>query len=274
MDIVNIAAYKFVDLPEGALPELRDQLLADCERRELLGTILLSSEGINLILAGAAEKIGGFKKMLSRMAPFQDMEYKESSSSYPPFKRMWVKIKKEIITMNRKEIRPATFTGPRITAQELKRWLDEGREFTLLDTRNDYEVRLGSFAQAEDLHIASFRQFPEAVEQMPSEVREKPLVMFCTGGIRCEKASPLLLQKGFREVYQLDGGILKYFEAVGDAHFRGECFVFDQRVGLNGKLQETGAALCEFCSAPLTVAEQQAHDYRPGQPCPYCPAPF
>ncbi|MCB0315293.1 MAG: pseudouridine synthase, partial [Calditrichaeota bacterium] len=221
MDIVNIAAYKFVDLPEEALPELRDQLLADCERRELLGTILLSSEGINLILAGAAEQIDGFKQMLSGMASFQDLEYKESRSSHPPFKRMWVKIKKEIITMNREEIRPAAFTGPRISAQELKRWLDEGREFTLLDTRNDYEVRLGSFAQAEDLHIASFRQFPEAVEQMPSEARDKPLVMFCTGGIRCEKASPLLLQKGFREVYQLDGGILKYFEAVGDAHFRG-----------------------------------------------------
>lgn len=273
MDIINIAAYKFVDLPEEALPELRERLQEECERRELLGTILLSSEGVNLVLAGETGQIDGFKQMLSGMGPFQDLEYKESRSSYLPFKRMWVKIKKEIITMNREEIRPAAFTGPRITAQELKRWLDEGRDFTLLDTRNDYEVRLGSFAQAEDLHIASFRQFPKAVERIPPEARDKPMVMFCTGGIRCEKASPLLLQNGFREVYQLDGGILKYFEAVGDVHFRGECFVFDQRVGLNGKLQETGAVLCEFCSAPLTVAEQQAHHYQPGQPCPYCPEP-
>lgn len=266
----NITAYKFVALPEAGLPDQRAELKRVCMAHELKGTILLSPEGINLCLSGAEERIAGFWAHLTGCAAFSDMSYKRSFSEKHSFKRMLVKLKREIITLGVQEIKPAELSRPKIQPAELKQWLDEGRAVTLLDTRNDYEVNIGTFAHARRLDIASFRAFPAAVERLEPDLKARPLVMFCTGGIRCEKASPLLLKKGFNEVYQLDGGILRYLEEMGSAHFDGECFVFDDRVALDGKLQPTGAVLCENCQMPVTTEQQKCSDYKPGISCPYC----
>lgn len=266
--IQNIAAYKFVDIESEKLPGLRERLLSAGKALDLKGTILLSNEGINLFMAGVPDQIKLFQEKLSAEAPFAGIACKSSFSEAQPFKKMVVKIKDEIITMGDPSIRPAEFSGPHIEAAELKRWLDENRDFTLLDTRNTYEVGIGTFARAIDLNIDSFGEFAAAVEKMDPKLKEKPLVMFCTGGIRCEKAAPLMLKKGFKTVLQLDGGILKYFEDCSDAHYEGECFVFDQRVTVDGNLRETGAVLCRGCGLPFTVEQQQSDIDCDRQDCP------
>jgi RluA family pseudouridine synthase len=167
-------------------------------------------------------------------------------------------------------IEPARRPSPKLSPQQLKSWLDEGRPLTLLDTRNDYEVKLGTFENALAAGVDHFRDFPAAVSRLPEELKDQTIVMFCTGGIRCEKAGPYMESQGFRHVLQLDGGILKYFEECGGAHYRGECFVFDQRVGVDPALQETDAAQCFNCLSPLTAAEQRDARYVPGRSCPWC----
>jgi RluA family pseudouridine synthase len=152
----------------------------------------------------------------------------------------------------------------------LKQWLDEGRPVTLLDTRNDYEIKLGTFKGAVAAGISHFREFPEAVRRLPDAMKQAPVVMFCTGGIRCEKAGPLMEREGFQQVFQLEGGILKYFEECGGAHYDGDCFVFDQRVGVDPALQEAESTLCFACLSPLTTDEQQDARYVSGVSCPYC----
>jgi len=181
-----------------------------------------------------------------------------------------VKIKKEIIAFGIDGIDPAHKPSPKLAPHTLKQWLDEGRPITLLDTRNDYEVKMGTFKGALVPHIDNFREFPEAVGRLPAELKKQPVVMFCTGGIRCEKAGPFMLREGFEEVFQLDGGILKYFEACGGAHYDGECFVFDRRVGVNAQLQETGSVLCWNCQTPLSVDEQKDVRYVYEKSCPHC----
>ena len=183
---------------------------------------------------------------------------------------MNVRLKREIIAFGVDGVDPRCGTSPKISPQELKQWLDEGRPLTLLDTRNRYEVELGKFVGAIDLQIDDFRSFPAATDRLPNEARSAPVVMYCTGGIRCEKAGPLLEQHGFDEVYQLDGGILRYFEECGGEHWQGECFVFDHRVALDAELQETDTALCFACQALLSVDEQQSPRYIPGESCPHC----
>jgi UPF0176 protein len=266
--IINVSAYKFVQLTE--LEQLRDTFYADLKDTVFLGTILLAEEGINLMLAGERDAIDHIKQYLSSFSQFSDMEYKETISEAMPFDRFKIKIKTEIVPMGVASVKPTEFTGPTISAQELKRWLDEGRDFTLLDTRNTYEIAVGTFESAIDLNLRHFRDFAEAVDHLPAEQKEKPLVMFCTGGIRCEKASPLLLQKGFKEVYQLDGGILKYFQEVGGSHWRGDCFIFDQRTSITPTCDETGLAQCERCQEFVTAAEQKLTNYKRGDHCIHC----
>jgi len=266
--IINIAGYKFVVLPEPR--GLRARLLALCKSWELQGTILLSVEGINLFVAGAAEKIDLLLAELRSLPGLQDFAVKVSETEHQPFRRMLVRIKKEIIAFGVEGINPAVKTSPKLAACELKQWLDEGRPVTLLDTRNDYEVKLGTFKNARAIGIDHFRDFPAAVRQLPPALKEQPIVMFCTGGIRCEKAGPFMEREGFKNIFQLDGGILKYFEDCGGAHYAGECFVFDQRVGLDPSLQETDSAQCFQCQTPLTAAEQKDARYVSGQSCPYC----
>src|ERR1700730_13021607 len=266
--ILNIAAYKF--LPLSDLKTLRTRLQTLCKAAHLKGTILLSPEGINLFVAGAAE---GIERLLSELRSWpglEDLTPKVSETADQPFRRMLVRLKKEIIAFGVPGIDPARRTSPKLAAKELKRWLDEGRPVTLLDTRNDYEVKLGTFRNAVPIGIDHFREFPGAVARLPPELKEQPIVMFCTGGIRCEKAGPFMQREGFKSIFQLDGGILKYFEECGAEHYDGECFVFDQRVGVDPSLHETSLSQCFACQTPLSEADQQHAHHVPGKSCSYC----
>ena len=267
-DVVNIAAYKFAAIKD--LKELRRRLRKRCVRWGVKGTILLSTEGINLFVAGSRQSINKLLAELRAIEGLDDLPIKESLSDRQPFNRMLVRIKQEIIAFGVEGIDPANAPSPKLPAVQLKRWLDEGRAVTLLDTRNDYEVKLGTFRDALPIGVDNFRDFPDAVEQLPSELKEQPIVMFCTGGIRCEKAGPFMERSGFKNVYQLDGGILKYFAECGGDHYDGECFVFDQRVALDPQLQETETTQCYVCQEPLTAEDQQSPKYIPGESCPFC----
>lgn len=266
--ITNIAAYKFAPLTD--LKPLRARLLAQCKAWGLKGTILLSTEGVNLFVAGERTAIDNLLTELRALPGFETLAPKLSESEHQPFTRMLVRIKKEIIAFGVPGIDPSRRTSPKLPAAELKRWLDEGRPVTLLDTRNDYEVKLGTFHKAVHLNIDHFREFPAAVEKLPEELKQQPIVMFCTGGIRCEKAGPFMEREGFEQIYQLDGGILKYFEDCGGDHYDGECFVFDQRVGVDPNLGETESDQCYVCLTPLTGDEQRDERFVKGVSCPYC----
>ncbi len=266
--VLNIAAYKFATLTE--LQPRREGLLAFCRELELMGTILLSPEGINLFVSGSRGAIASLLERLTSDPEIGELEVKESFSDHQPFNRMLVRLKKEIIAFGIDGIDPLGDPTPRVGAQELKQWLDEGRTVRLLDVRNDYEFRLGTFENAVPIGLDHFRNFPSAVELLPAEWKREPVVTFCTGGIRCEKAGPFLEQAGFENVYQLDGGILKYFEECGQDHYRGDCFVFDKRTALDSELRETATTLCYACQNPLTLEEQQSPHYVPSESCPYC----
>lgn len=266
--VTNISTYRFTEL--SGLRELRGELLGLCAENELKGTILLAEEGINLFVAGSAGAIDVLLARLRGISGLEDLAPKISLSEDQPFNRMLVRIKKEIISFGVDGVSPAKHTSPKLAPRELKKWLDEGRRVTLLDTRNDYEVKLGTFRGAIDPEIQTFRGFPDAVKKLPEHLKSEPVVMFCTGGIRCEKAGPFMELEGFREIYQLDGGILKYFEECGADHYEGDCFVFDQRVGVDPALRETGHAVCHACLAPLDSTDQEDPRYVPGESCPYC----
>jgi len=233
MQLIHIAGYKFISLAQ--LPELQQQFLEKLKELNLKGTILLSTEGLNLSLAGHSESIQLFQAFLQLDSRFADLTYRQSFSDIPPYKRLKVKIKNEIITFWHPEVSPELSPAPSLSPIEFKQWLDENREITVLDTRNEYEIEVGTFHAAVNLHLSEFTEFPEAVKEVS---KEKPIVMFCTGGVRCEKAAIHLLNEGFKNVYQLEGGILNYFAEVGNAHYDGDCFVFDERVAVNADLQQ------------------------------------
>lgn len=266
--IVNIAGYRFVDLPDR--DSLRQPMIDACASSQLRGTILLAHEGINFFLAGDEQGIETFLSFLDQDVRFLDIPLKRSHTTYQPFNRMNVRLKQEIISIGMDEVKPAEFTGETIAPNEFKQWLDEGKSVTVLDTRNDYEIRLGTFENAVDLDITSFRAFPAAIEALPEDIKDTPVVMFCTGGIRCEKASVVMLEAGFKDVRQLEGGILGYFEQVGGAHWNGDCFVFDHRVALTPELEESDAVQCFACRQPLSMEEQESPDYVVEVSCPYC----
>ena len=268
LPIVNIAAYRFAPLQN--LQALRTELLALCRSGQLRGTILLSNEGINLFMAGEAAAIESLLARLRAIPGLEPLAAKYSYTVHQPFRRLLVRIKREIIAFGVPGIDPGQHTSTKIAPSQLKAWLDEGRQITLLDTRNDYEVKLGTFENALPVGVDHFRDFPAAVGKLPAELKDQTIVMFCTGGIRCEKAGPYMESQGFRHVLQLEGGILKYFEDCGGAHYRGDCFVFDQRVGVDPALMESNAAQCFKCLSPLTADEQQDARYVPGQSCPWC----
>lgn len=266
--IVNIAGYRFVDLPDR--DSLRQPMIDACTSSQLRGTILLAHEGINFFLAGDEQGIEAFLSFLDEDVRFLDIPLKRSHTTYQPFNRMNVRLKQEIISIGMDEVKPAEFTGDTIAPTEFKQWLDEGKTVTVLDTRNDYEIRLGTFENAVDLDITSFRAFPAAIEALPEDIKDTPVLMFCTGGIRCEKASVVMLEAGFKDVRQLEGGILGYFEQVGGAHWNGDCFVFDHRVALTPELEESDAVQCFACRQPLSKEEQESPDYVVEVSCPYC----
>ncbi|MCA9080773.1 MAG: sulfurtransferase, partial [Planctomycetaceae bacterium] len=268
LPIVNIAAYKFVPLAD--LDSRRDFLRELTRSLDIKGTILLTPEGINLFLAGSRESIDQFLSTLREDPQLADIEVKESLSADQPFERMLVKLKQEIIAFGIEGIEPRTYTSRKLPARELQQWLRERDDVVLYDVRNDYEVEVGTFTGAVPAGIDHFRDFPEAVAQLPEEYKQRPIVMFCTGGIRCEKAGPFMEQAGFQEIYQLEGGILKYFEECGSEHYTGDCFVFDKRVALTPALDEAPTALCYACLHPVSVEEQQSPDYNPPRSCPHC----
>ena len=218
---VNIAGYRFVDLPDR--DDLRKPLQDLSALLELKGTILLSTEGINFFLSASEPNIRTFISELEKDERFVGITLKRSYTDYQPFNRMNVRLKKEIISVGMDEIQPARF-----------------------------------------------RQFPQAAEALLEELEDIPIVMYCTGGVRCEKASAIMLNQGFKNVYQLKGGVLGYFEEVGGAHWVGDCFVFDQRVSVNPQLEETGFAQCFACREPISEQEQNSPEYVVGESCPYC----
>jgi RluA family pseudouridine synthase len=266
--IVNVAAYKFVTL--DGLRQRRTELRRICKRLGLRGTILLSDEGINLFVAGTRGAVDALLRFLRADPLLANLDIKESFSDHQPFNRMLVKVKTEIIAFGVNEVKPAEYTSKKLPPERLRQWLDQGKPVTLLDVRNDYEIRLGTFQNAVTLGIDNFRDFPQAARKLPHDTQKHPVVMFCTGGIRCEKAGPYLEQQGFADVYQLEGGILKYFERCGGEHYDGECFVFDQRVALDSTLSETATTQCYNCQSPLTEVEQQSPQYVMHRSCPYC----
>ena len=267
-NIVNIAGYKFVYLKD--LEELRTKLYESFAGHDVLGTILLGEEGINSMLAGTRDEIDYAINCLGQIPEFSDLTFKESFSAEKPFDKFKIKIKTEMVRLAVPEIDAVCMTAPTLAPQELKQWLDEDRDFLLLDTRNDYEVKLGTFDKAIELNIRHFRTFQDAIKQLSEEAKEKPLVMFCTGGIRCEKAGPFLLEQGFKQIYQLEGGILNYFKECGDAHYHGNCFIFDHRTAITPQLEETGLTQCERCQEFVTAEEQVLTNYQRGDQCIHC----
>lgn len=253
MEIVNIAAYKFVSIPSPAdwLAPLQER----CRQLSLKGTVVLATEGINLFLAGSRQSIEGADGIVAYLhddkifgGRFANLDIKTSLSSRQPFRKMVVRVAKEIITMRHPMICPEDKRAPAVDARTLMKWLDQGfddggRPVILLDTRNAFEVAIGTFKGAVEFGIERFSEFPAAFKQALEEgngaLREKTIVSFCTGGIRCEKAALFLQELDVPHVYQLDGGILRYFEEAGGAHWDGECFVFDQRVAVDTSLAPT-----------------------------------
>ena len=270
---INIAAYKFVTFNDTV--ERRADFQAICRDLDLKGTILLTPEGINLFLAGTRNNIDNFLGWLRQDARFADIEVKESLSNEQPFNRMLVKLKKEIITMRHPLIQPELGRAPVVKAADLKRWLDQGHDdagkpVVMVDTRNAFEVDVGTFENTIDYRIHKFSEFPEVIARHKPELDGKTMVTFCTGGIRCEKAAIHMQNIGYDSVYQLEGGILKYFEEVGGAHYKGDCFVFDHRTALNPELEATSTVQCFACRAVVTAREQISPLYKVGVSCPHC----
>lgn len=237
--ILNIAAYLFVSLDD--LPVLRVKMLEQCNIGELKGTILLTGEGINMFLAGSDSKLRSFLDWLKSDPRFSPLQVKESWSDHQPFKKMLIKIKAEIIRMNHPNIRPEVGRANFITPKKLQEWLDRGtddlgRPVVMLDTRNTFEIEYGTFKDALHFNIEKFTEFPKAITAHKEQLADKTVVSFCTGGIRCEKSGLYMREIGMEHTYQLEGGILKYFEEVGSAHYQGTCFVFDQREALEPNL--------------------------------------
>jgi len=240
VNIITISCYKFITLNDRET--LKTDLTARCLELNLKGTILLAPEGINVFLAGAREAIDAIMAHLHEDPRFSGLQPKESMTALPPFGKLLVRLKKEIITMKQPLVRPEEGRAPPVTAATLKTWLDRGhddagRPVVMLDTRNDYEVEAGSFAGAVDYKLTRFSEFPEQIASHHDQFDGKTIVTFCTGGIRCEKAAIHLKEIGIEHVYQLEGGILKYFEDVGGAHYQGGCFVFDNRRVLDADLR-------------------------------------
>lgn len=246
MSVTNIAAYYFVNLHH--LENWKQMVLQETAERELKGTVLLSAEGINLFLAGARASVDGFVSWLRAHRVLAAIEVKYSESDTVPFKRLKVKIKNEIIRMNYPTIQPQDERAPAVDPPTAQRWIaqgqdDQGRPVVLLDTRNQFEVKAGTFKGATSWQLSRFTEFPAAARHHLDELQGKAVISFCTGGIRCEKAAIYLRSLGLANVYQLDGGILKYFEMTGGSGFEGACFVFDERETLDPALCPAALAL-------------------------------
>ena len=266
--VVNIAGYKFEPLENPV--DLVRMCQQKCDELKLKGTMLISKNGINFSLAGTQQATDTIIAFLEEDNRFLNIPLKVTYSETQPFRRMKVRLKKEIISLGRKDINPRELTGERISPQELKNLLDNKEDVLVLDTRNEYETRVGKFENAIELNLDTFRDFPEAIESLPEEYKDKQIVMYCTGGIRCEKASAVMMKAGFADVKQLEGGVLDYFKETGGAYWEGDCFVFDERVALDTELNETDYVYCYICREPLSAEEKASPDFKINEHCPYC----
>ena len=267
-NVSNITGYKFI--PITNTKSLQKLIIKYSTELNLKGTVLISKKGLNFSIAGETESIKSFTEFLCSDKRFSDIDIKTTYNDYQPFRKMLVRIKKEIISMGVDEIDPFISTGDKISPLELQEKLKNNEDVVLLDTRNEYEVRLGTFEQAIDLNLDSFRDFPKKVDILKNELESKEIVMFCTGGVRCEKASALMLKNGFKNVKQIDGGVINYFKETGGAYWKGDCFVFDDRVALDKNLKETDYVLCFRCREPLNKEEIGSERYKIDEYCPYC----
>jgi UPF0176 protein len=262
--------YRFAYLDDPA--SHRQPLLDLCLMEEIRGTLLLAEEGINGTISGPSEGIEKVIRYLRDWPGFADLEVKYSSASSSAFLRMKVRLKAEIVTMGKPEIEPSHNTGTHIDPKDWNSLISRS-DVMVIDTRNDYETRIGHFHRAVDPKTATFRAFPDWADALAtSPEKPKAVAMYCTGGIRCEKASAYMKQIGFEEVYHLKGGILKYLEEVPEEEslWQGKCFVFDGRVSLGHGLVEGDHSLCYACKQPLTLVERESSDFEEGVSCPYC----
>lgn len=268
-DRVVAALYRFVKLDDFV--ELKPPLLAACLEAGVKGTLLLAHEGINGTIAGRREGIDDVIRWLRRDPRLHDLDWKESYHSAEPFHRMKVKLKKEIVTMGVEDIDPGASVGRYASPSEWNALIDDP-ECLVIDTRNDYEVAIGSFKGAVNPNTQSFRDFPEWVKQNLDPAKHTKVAMFCTGGIRCEKSTSYLLSQGFEDVWHLQGGILKYLEDTpeSDSRWEGECFVFDSRVAVNHNLEKGSFDQCYACRHPITEEDKASEYYQKGVSCPRC----
>jgi UPF0176 protein len=265
---LNIAGYKFEQL--DGLDSLIPLFQNKCDELDLKGSIYLSLNGINFSIAGSEEAIQKYISFMEQDERFLNIPIKRTYSDTKPFRRMKVRLKKEIISLGRDDINPRELTGEYISPQELYAMYENNEDIIVLDTRNEYETRVGLFENAVDLQLDTFRDFPQAIEKLPEEYKEKQIVMYCTGGIRCEKASAVMLKAGFSNVKQLEGGVLDYFKETGGKYWNGDCFVFDERVALDTNLKETEHIYCFICREPLSAEEKASPDFKINEYCPYC----
>ena len=268
MSVVVAALYKFVTLED--FHELRQPLLEECIAAGIRGSLLLAHEGINGTVAGSREGIDRVLAYLRRDPRLIDIDHKESLDDAQPFLRMKVKLKKEIVTLGVDGIDPNRLVGTYVDAKDWNAIISDP-EVLLLDTRNDYEVKVGTFRGAIDPQTQTFREFPQFTQQY-DPAKHRKVAMFCTGGIRCEKASAFMLEQGFDEVYHLKGGILKYLEEVpvAESLWEGECFVFDHRVTVDHELQKGSYELCHGCGWPVSESERASEQFEDGVCCPHC----
>ncbi len=269
MEHIISTFYKFVLLQD---PDIyREQLLQLCQTQGIRGTILLAHEGINATIAGSSSAIDTVLTHLRQTPAFSDLDTKEATAESPPFGRLKIKVRQEIVTLGCPEVDPSQQVGQYVEPSEWNQVLMDP-EVVVIDTRNQYEVDIGSFRGAINPQTDSFRQFPDYARTHLDPTQHKKIAMFCTGGIRCEKATSYLLQRGFQEVYHLKGGILKYLEEVppGDSLWEGECFVFDQRVAVQHGVDEGHHEICYGCGHPLSSEDLASPHYEVGIACPYC----
>ena len=261
--------YKFIFLPEYT--EKKQLLLKFCQDHSIKGTILLSQEGINATIAGIPEDIQATINYLKKDNYFLDLDVKYSTSSYLPFKRMKVRLKKEIVTLGMTDIDPEQQVGTYVAPENWNNILED-KEIIVIDTRNIYEIAIGTFKGAINPNTHFFREFPDYVKNYLNPNKHKKVAMFCTGGIRCEKASSYLLKKGFKEVFHLKGGVLNYLKNISKSQslWQGECFVFDERVAVQHKLEKGNYKMCKGCGYPLLNKSDLFDCSEKNNSCPHC----
>ena len=265
---INLSGYRFT--PISDLELTLNELKSICADLDILGSIYLACEGINIGISGNILEVETFRSRLNKFSGFEDIRFHELYSLERPYNKMTVKTKTELVPIEDATITVGDYNHQYLPPQELKQWLDENKDFVLLDMRNEFEFELGTFDQAQQLHLRRFRKLQTKDTEINNLPKDKPIVTFCTGGIRCEKAGPYLEKFGFKNIYQLEGGIIEYLRQTKGAHWHGNCFVFDDRVSITKDLAPEYLHLCtdcqciledtscEFC--PTCLAEQSSQD--------------